>query len=52
MNEKNLQLIQIGEQKAPEPVTIQQMFERLAQREVEMIQEARQRAIKRIKTNA
>jgi hypothetical protein len=34
-----MELIQIGETKAPETVTIQQMFMQLAEREAKMIRE-------------
>jgi hypothetical protein len=48
-----MQLIQIGDQpKAPETVTILQMFQQMAEREAEMIREARERATKRIRTNS
>jgi hypothetical protein len=48
-----MQLIQIGETKAPEAttVTILQMFEQLAEREAQMIRDARERATK-VRTNS
>jgi hypothetical protein len=46
-----MQLIQIGETKVPQTVTIQQMFEQLAQKEAQMIREARERVSKQIRTN-
>jgi hypothetical protein len=46
-----MQLIQIGETKAPQTVTIQQMFEQLAQKEARMVREARERVSKQIRTN-
>lgn len=46
-----MQLVQIGKTKASEGVTIQQMFEQLAQKEAQMIREARERLTKRIRTN-
>jgi hypothetical protein len=49
-----MQLIQIGEQQTAAPVTltIQQMFVQLAEREAQMIREARERAAKQIRTNS
>jgi hypothetical protein len=47
-----MELIQIGEPKAPKGITIQEMFEQLAQREAEMIREARERMSKKIRTNS
>jgi hypothetical protein len=47
-----MELIQIGETKAPETVTIQQMFLQMAEREAQMIREARERVTKQIRTNA
>lgn len=49
-----MQLVQIGETKTPETktVTILQMFEQLAEREAQMIREARERVTKQIRTNS
>jgi hypothetical protein len=48
-----MQLIQVGEKQtaAPATVTIFQMFEQMAQREAQMIHEARERVTKQIRTN-
>jgi len=42
-----MQLIQIGTPEPQKTVSIREMFEQLAQREAEMIREARERAVKR-----
>jgi hypothetical protein len=49
-----MQLIQIGEQQTATPVTvtIQQIFLPLAEREAQMIREARERVSKQIRTNS
>jgi len=43
-----MQLIQIGQTETPQTMSIREMFEQMAQREAEMIREARERAIQRI----
>jgi hypothetical protein len=47
-----MKLIQIGEQKTAKGFTIQQMFEQMAQREAQMIREARERVSKQSRTNS
>lgn len=47
-----MELIQIGVAQTQKMVSIREMFEQMAEREAEMIREARQRAEQRILTNA
>ncbi len=49
-----MQLIQIGQTATPQKISIREMFERMAQKEAEMIREARETAIQRSRsrTNA
>ena len=46
--EEKMQLIQIGKTETPATVSIRELFERMAQKEAEMIREARERALKRM----
>jgi len=45
--EEDMQLIQIGTPEPQKSISIRQMFEQMAQREADMIREARERAEKR-----
>ena len=47
-----MQLIQIGKTEAPKMVSIRELFEQMAQREAQMIREARERVEKQIRTNS
>jgi hypothetical protein len=47
--EANMQLIQIGPPQPQKMVSIREMFEQLAQKEAEMIREARERALERMR---
>ena len=40
-----MQLVQIGSTEAPKTVTVKEMFERLAQKEQEMIRQAREQLL-------
>jgi uncharacterized protein YbjQ (UPF0145 family) len=44
-----MQLIQIGPPQPQKMVSIREMFEQLAQKEAEMIREARERALERMR---
>ncbi|MGZ4814977.1 MAG: hypothetical protein ACXVZV_06200 [Terriglobales bacterium] len=48
--EVSMQLIQIGTTEPQKAISIREMFEQLAQKEADMIREARERAIKRTRT--
>lgn len=47
-----MQLVQIGVTQPEKTVSIREMFEQLAKREADMVREARERAEKRIETDA
>ncbi|HVZ18174.1 MAG TPA: hypothetical protein VG897_13710 [Terriglobales bacterium] len=44
---EDMQLIQIGARETEKTISIREMFEQLAQKEADMIREARERAAKR-----
>ena len=49
---KLMQLVQIAKTEAPKMVSIRELFEQMAQREAQMIREARERVEKQIRTNS